>query len=194
MRCQGTTKKGLQCKLESEDGYCRHHKPKPQLQPYSPPVEKPGWIYIYTLAAAREAQVYNKRKQCYQPLEKRGFLSRLMQPFSEERVLIKVGYTTKTPLVRIKQWESQCQHSLLPVAPKTPHSAPHFDREKFGWYSPRAFAAEQLIHLALRQLYGGGQVHCSACQRNGKLGKHVEWFLVTPKQMKTVFNLVEMNI
>lgn len=159
---------------------------------YSPKAElaiQPGFIYVYTLSSflSKHAdggwiQTRNlSRNKRHQDKWVDVDMRRL------QKMLVKVGMTTKTPAIRIQQWEAKCNHDLQCLYPG---SHPHLGKsslsrmlgnlslknnseaekystyvEKYhGFWVPRNILhCEQQIHLILKQKYGRGEIHCTGC-------------------------------
>lgn len=102
-------------------------------------------------------------------------------------LLIKVGMTTKTPAIRILQWEAKCNHKLRCLYPNSYdfkstslmdrfralslNSRPAenrffltFHESSKGFYVPRdVLHCERDIHGLLKLKFGRGEIHCTGC-------------------------------
>ncbi|VEU24258.1 DEKNAAC105646, partial [Brettanomyces naardenensis] len=223
-QCNGITKNGRRCRIIlADDGikYCRYHKTQDcarvsvasaRATPKTNQSTVSGYIYIFTLAHLISPK---PRKQ--------GWL-RIAEPSpdnvidytrsSEFRpkhdILIKVGYTSITPLKRLRQWKDHCKQHFVLLTPDTlssvicskrdkmeclihefrglklGHDYSQFDYQKCGFRTERAYDAEQKIHKILRKGYGFGKLYCDGCKTSSS-GVHKEWFLVPRKDIKLVF-------
>lgn len=168
MLCGATTQKGTPCKLQTP---CRYHGGQS--------IDRvKGWIYVYMLDGP--GHVYNGDK--YVKLNR--WYHKLL---GKQSRLIKVGYTTTSPRVRLKQWQRQCGCQIRLVGPKTDGGL--YDRLEFGWSTERPKAAEKAAHSLLRQKYGRGLVMCGGC-----VGVHSEWFLVADKDLPDAFKTIEAAV
>ncbi|OBA22301.1 DUF1766-domain-containing protein [Metschnikowia bicuspidata var. bicuspidata NRRL YB-4993] len=150
---------------------------------------QPGYIYVYTLASflskhakggwvqTRNFSSDKRHKDKWVDVDMRRL----------ETLLVKVGMTTKTPAIRILQWEAKCNHELQCLYPG---SHPHLGKSSLlrmfgnlsikskpetknlhayvahhhGFFVPQnVLHCEQLIHLILKLKYGRGEIHCTGC-------------------------------
>lgn len=207
-QCLGTTKKGTRCLKRVANGqWCIYHenqnpghgqkgtsvrnggltiasesnrtKPPPNVDPLN------GYIYVYTLSAfllksghggwiqTRNLVNLNNHRNEWVDVDMKSL----------KILLVKVGMTTKTPEVRILQWEEKCNHKLACLYP-TKHNHDKssllaafkrlsigaeqnfdsYDSLRKGFYVPEGVAiAERRIHVLLKQKYGRGEIHCTGC-------------------------------
>lgn len=221
IQCRGTTKKGLRCLNPAKPGlkYCRHHVGKDEhlielvsAMTISKPikVKTSGYIYIYSLDASHNnAHIYDHDKQKYRTLHssKSGFFKKIAdtlgspspEPYSlsslmKKPLLVKIGYTTKDPSRRLKEWEAKCKHPIVLLAPPSSSSSRLlskneptnlFDYTKLGWPASQVRAVESAIHIELRGLFGKGHVECKGC-----MGRHNEWFLIPSGKISVVFKTI----
>lgn len=114
-------------------------------------------------------------------------------------ILVKIGMTTQSPNVRIKQWENKCKHKLVNLGPQNKHLVePHlhwwqkflcvskYDDDDDKWMKLTQFkkdgfyckenvgVVETTIHQLLRKKYGRGDVYCSGCIADEALIKNKE--------------------
>lgn len=180
-KCRGITRTGRPCQRKAGNGllYCEAHL-------------NMGYIYVYTVLHAN-VHVYDhelsrfKRLQMEQEEDAGGcwscltcFSSPVPQP-----VLIKVGYTSKTPEKRMAEWKNKCVHSPVLLG-----DGKSYNNEKKGWITKNPSAVEKEIHRVLRSTYGKGHVECHGCS-----GKHVEWFLLpSATELGKVYSIIEKNI
>lgn len=221
--CCGTTKKGLPCKISVPDnpGYCHYHRPLnstkklPQLvysfaklsvKPDTQELDSPAYIYIYTLSAEHR-NVHIHSGSSFEPLHKpkSGIRKLLHLPTKPSpQTLIKIGYTTTTPKIRLQQWKRQCGHPVFLIGPEGNATKKGFNEEMMGWpmKKNKATVVEKEIHRIMWQRYGKGTVECEGCaggsEVNGadkptKRKKHVEWFLIpnNKKVLNEVYGLVD---
>lgn len=99
--------------------------------------------------------------------------------------LIKVGYTTQTPVKRLAQWKSKCQHPIFLLGPGSTspdHAHPNnnnnnrkrnnnaylYDSAMQGWPTQpqTAKAVESQIHAQLWLMFGKGSVVCEGCTKS----------------------------
>lgn len=150
--------------------------------PMSPEVaKKGGYIYVYTLSAFFDKQkAYIQTRNLLSKDRKDEWVN--VDTRKTPTILVKVGMTTKTPAIRIQQWEAKCNHSLKHIYPESASKKSGF-LQKFkrltmdpvGSYHTydnqlRGFRAaknildcETQIHANLRKRYGRGSVQCTGC-------------------------------
>lgn len=152
---------------------------------------KGGYIYVYTLASFFSTNRNDGWVQT-RNLTRNKNVDRWVDLDMKKLdiILIKVGMTTKSPAIRIQQWEDKCHHKLKCLYPNS-HSfktfslsgmfrglSIHPQKLKFhsyqssahGFFTPRkALQAEKLIHEALKKKYGRGQIQCTGCISNKEL-------------------------
>lgn len=168
--------------------------------PASPKVEvglRPGYIYVYTLSSFLLKDNTGRvltRNLLAQPRHKDKWVGLNMRKL--DLLLVKVGMTTKTPAVRIRQWEVQCNHKLTTLVPGTlavllpslsslvlklrslslensakKRGLPSFHPAQQGFFVPRDIGhCEKQIHDILKQRYGRGEVRCTACMEQAESG------------------------
>lgn len=180
-KCCGITKAGRPCQRNVGDGqlYCESHL-------------NIGYIYVYTVSHAN-VHVYDhqssqfKRLQMEQEEEGTGCwtcLSCFASP-TPQTMLIKVGYTSKTPKKRMEEWKNKCMHSPVLLG-----GGNGYNIEKKGWITKNPLAVEKEIHRMLRSRYGKGHVECHGCS-----GTHIEWFLLpSAMELKNVYKIIGENV
>lgn len=161
---------------------------------------KGGYIYVYTLASFFSTK-HNEGWIQTRNLTKDKHVNKWVDLDMKKLdvLLIKVGMTTKSPAIRIRQWEDKCHHKLTHLYPHS-HSFKKFSlSEAFrglsigsskanfrsyessarGFYnSKNALRAEKLIHDALRGKYGRGQIQCTGCVLKKELAPSSKWPLI----------------
>lgn len=154
---------------------------------------KPGYIYVYTHSSflSKEGNGWVQVKNL---TNNKHLINKWVDVDMKhlKTILIKVGMTTKTPAVRILQWEEKCKHklaclypgshnlrdngllgafkrlSLLKSEPKLKTYVSAFK----GFWAPRdVFLAEKKIHALLKGRYGRGEIHCTECSDKPQQGK-----------------------
>lgn len=181
-RCKGITKKGVQCLIKVNGDYCRYHVRQATAPPEKP---KPGFIYIYTIASllSKQSQDGWLRTRNLDPKHKGKWVA---YSSKLEFLLVKVGMTTKSVDVRIRQWEDQCNHKLQALYPGGPalkrslldrlgllsvkdEHYPSFQQDQHGfWAATDVRAAEREIHKELGLLYGRGDMRCTGCVKKAE--------------------------
>lgn len=75
--------------------------------------EKPGHIYVFTYAHMMYSTPTEKSYlHLAAPTNTRGIDYNRTTPFdTSDKILIKVGYTRKSPEIRVNEWREQCGHS-----------------------------------------------------------------------------------
>ncbi|GEQ66802.1 hypothetical protein JCM33374_g465 [Metschnikowia sp. JCM 33374] len=158
----------------------------------SPKVEhsiQPGYIYVYTLASFLSKQAEGGWIQTRNLSRDKKSQDKWVDVDMRRsnKLLVKVGMTTKTPKVRIQQWESKCNHKLSCLYPG---SHPHLGKSSLtkmisnlslrdnaetqkynmyiekhqGFFVPRnVLHCEQQIHMTLKKKFGRGEIHCTGC-------------------------------
>lgn len=145
---------------------------------------KGGFIYVYTLSSflsrdkkggwIQARNLINPAKNANKWVDLN--INKL------ELILIKVGMTTKTPAVRIMQWQMKCNHDLTCLYPKShklgkntfldafkrltikEKSYSTYDSSAYGFYVPKNIAAvEKQVHTLLKKEYGRGEIQCTGC-------------------------------
>lgn len=177
------------------------------------PSLKPGYIYVYTLAALLS------KTQGGGFLKTRNLLTNAKHKdkwvdFNAKRLdvmLVKVGMTTQTVSKRILQWESKCNHKIECLYPNSHkfqsssflqrferlslngrHKAPEFatfQDDAKGFFVPRdVMRAETEIHHLLKLKFGRGDVYCTGCV--AKLQEETK-AKEKPFSLRTLFNKKE---
>lgn len=152
-------------------------------RPNTAQVDKPGFIYIFTLASLLSKDKADFFKTRNLEKGKKGEWVNF-SPKQLEYMFVKVGMTTKTVDLRLLQWEKQCNHKLVCLHPgsgeklatslverlkrlsirkdKFPYAS--FQPSDKGFYAAKSvYLAEQEIHALLKKRYGGGTVYCQGC-------------------------------
>lgn len=173
---------------------------------------KPGYIYVYTLSAflsrdrkggwIQARNLINPAKNVNKWVDVN--INRL------DIILIKVGMTTKTPAVRILQWQMKCNHELTCLYPKShsfgktsfldafkrltikSSSFSTYDASANGFYSPKNIAAvEKKIHTLLKKEYGRGEIQCTGCIEKSESVEKPGFFrkLLPKKAEPALFNV-----
>ncbi|KAM9928625.1 hypothetical protein OXX59_001701 [Metschnikowia pulcherrima] len=159
---------------------------------YSPKVElaiQPGYIYVYTLSSFLSKHADGGWIQTRNLSRDKRHQDKWVDVDMRRshKMLVKVGMTTKTPAVRIAQWEAKCNHKLQCLYPG---SHPHLGKsglsrmfsglslkenkeaKKYsayvenhhGFFVPRNILhCEQQIHQILKSKFGRGEIHCTGC-------------------------------
>lgn len=184
--CHGTTVKGERCKrkvTQAGQTHCHQHSVdnltetlKKQLIISQRPLS--SYIYVYTLDKAHNnAHLYNHIKGKFETLQ-------------TKKILIKIGYTTRTPQTRLEEWKNQCQHPIRLIGPskRTKHYDPHY----LGWHVTRNNNTrgpkdlEQQIHKQLFDKFGYGYVVCHGCN-----AKHYEWVVLRLSDLSSVYKIID---
>lgn len=155
---------------------------------------KAGYIYVYTLSS-----FLSKDDKKGGWIQARNLINptRNVNKWVDvnikklDLILIKVGMTTKTPAVRIMQWQMKCNHELTCLYPEShsfggnsfleafkrlkikSKSFENYQKSTNGFYAPKNIAAvEKQIHTLLKKKYGRGEIQCTGCiERNEKAEK-----------------------
>lgn len=186
--CLGTTVKGERCKRHVRAGerYCYQHGAVDELADKVGRLSvRDGFVYVYALDSSHaNAHVYNHSKGRYEELnKKRSLFGR-----RSKLLLLKVGYTTRTPQTRVQEWTEKCRHPIHLIGPKDASSS-SFDPKYMGWPAKAPQFAEKRAHEELFRQFGRGHVVCHGCNE-----KHHEWFLVPAKQLNSVFNILFSSV
>jgi hypothetical protein len=180
--------KGERCKRRVRVGerYCYQHGAVDGLADEMGRLSlRDGYVYVYALDGDHgNAHVYNHSKGRFEELNKKRLFSR-----NKHLLLLKVGYTTRTPQTRVKEWTDKCRHHIHLIGPKDTSSVSQFDQKHMGWPTKTPQLAEKRAHEELFRQFGRGHVVCHGCNE-----KHHEWFLVPAKNLNSVFNILLSSI
>ncbi|CAN6600104.1 hypothetical protein TRVA0_001S08372 [Trichomonascus vanleenenianus] len=189
----------------------------------------PGFIYMYAFDSTQaKVHIFNHANHKYTILNKvehydsatgamkqTGLFNLLKQklssrstphdpvgmPSPHSMILIKIGFTRKTPSKRLQEWRRKCSHpiALLSPPPRTPAFS-SFSAKELGWYTGDPVQVERAILSELRGLFGFGYVECNGCVERGKQNslfkndpkpnRHIEWFFLPKSKLPLVFDTI----
>lgn len=222
LQCSGTTRTGQRCKIKAPASltcssslfFCHHHQQQQSSNSLDLAIngianlslnhqkQRKAFIYAYTLDPSHSnVHVLSSSTNKFTPLVSSSS-SKWWDFKSRSKIkgkLIKVGYTTQTPEIRLAQWKVKCKHPITLLCP--PSSSHGFDHTLKGWPIPQKHSnplqVEAKIHQNLWSLFGKGTVQCQGCVTSTSANNiHLEWFLIpdNSKALATVYSLIHSCI
>lgn len=152
-----------------------------------------GYIYVYTLSSFLHGNSTGGWIQARNLVDSKRTADKWVDINMRrlKLILIKVGMTTKTPEIRILQWEEKCHHKLTCLYPlshsfkktslldlfknlslKSKSPLLTFKKTSKGFYASKNLGlVEKQVHHTLKSKFGRGEIQCTGCIEENKAQK-----------------------